>query len=365
MTVPFDAARPEDGALGLYGAVGDALAGRPAGFGRRRAALAARFARHRGLGDDAVAANWYAGLLAEIGHVAVVVPPGADDRRRTLALADAPLYGARMVSAVAGIPPHAADIVRWHREHDDGTGFPDRLRWDGIPADAGSLGIVTAFLGATDDADEPRGPGEALFAILTENGRHFRVELVRTFREFITQSAADWDAPADVPAAPFDDAALLAMLAERLDERSPRTAGRSVRVAALARALAERLGADGARAQRLARLLALGNAVAEPDDDDFDPLSRFARDRRAEAASRAAELVAGIAAYEADAELLGLVCEWHRDRRPDLLAAVVGLASTVDAMEPHDAPRLVAAASGTQFDPAVAQAYLAGVGAAT
>jgi len=365
MTVPFDAASPEDGALGLYGAVGDALAGRGPGFGRRRAALAARFARHRGLADEAVAANWYAGLLAETGHIAVVIQAAAGERQRTLAFADAPLYGARLVSALPGIPPHAADIVRWHREHDDGTGFPDRLRWDGIPVDAGSLGIVAAFLAATDDPEEPRGPEEALLAILRENGRQFRVELVRLFRDFIAQGGKGWEGPVEPPAGAFDDAALLALLAERLDERSARTAGRSVRVAELARALAARLGADAVRAQRLGHLLALGNAVAAPDDADFDPLSRFARDRRAAAAGHAAALAGQVAGYRSEVATLAAAGDWHADRGADLLAAVLALAGTVDDMDPSDAPRLVAAASGTHFAPAVAQAYLAGVGAAT
>jgi hypothetical protein len=365
MTVPFDAASPEDGALGLYGAVGDALAGRSPGFGRRRAALAARFARHRGLADEVVAANWYAGLLAEVGHIAVVIPPNAGERQRTLALADAPLYGARLVRTVPGIPPHAADIVRWHREHDDGTGFPDRLRWDGIPADAGSLGIVAAFLSQTEDPEEPRGPEEALFAILRESGRQFRVELVRVFREFIAQAGAGWEVPAEPPADAFDDAALLALLAERLDQRSARTAGRSARIAALSRAVAERLGADVARAERLGHLLALGNAVAVPGDDDFDPLSRFARDRRAAAAALASALAGRVAGFQVEVATLAAAGDWHADRGADVLAAVLALASTVDAMDPHDAPRLVAAASGTHFAPAVAQAYLAAVGAVT
>ena len=75
------------GALGLYSAVGDAFAGRRLGFGRRRAALAARFARHRGGDDRNVAANWVAGALAEIGLVEVVIGPDATAQQQVLALA--------------------------------------------------------------------------------------------------------------------------------------------------------------------------------------------------------------------------------------------------------------------------------------
>ena len=112
MTVPVGA----DGVLGLYSAVGDAFAGRKLGFGRRRAALAARFARHRGTGDSGVAASWLAGALAEIGLIGVVVAPDATPPARLHAFADAPLSGAHIVAAFPGLPSQAADLVRWHRE---------------------------------------------------------------------------------------------------------------------------------------------------------------------------------------------------------------------------------------------------------
>ena len=201
MTVPVG----PDGALAVYSAVGDAFAGRRIGFGRRRAALAANFARHRGRDDEAVAASWVAGLLAEIGLLAA---PKADEPETEgvleeagpLAAADVALRGAHLVAAIPGLPPGTADIVRWHREHDDGTGVPDGLRWDGIPADAAALGIAHAFVAAIEDPEEPRGPTEALFTIAAESGRAFRIELVRAFREFIGSSPERWDA---APAAPL------------------------------------------------------------------------------------------------------------------------------------------------------------------
>src|ERR1700736_6368605 len=97
MTVPVGA----DGVLGLYSAGGDAFAGRRLGFGRRRATLAARFARHRNAAD--VTANWVAGALAEIGLIAGVVPADATPALRLHALADAPLHGAHLAAALPGV----------------------------------------------------------------------------------------------------------------------------------------------------------------------------------------------------------------------------------------------------------------------
>jgi hypothetical protein len=293
-----------------------------------------------------------------------VLPPGASPRAQVLLLADAPLYGARIVAGLPGLPAHASDIVRWHREHDDGTGFPDRLRWDGIPADAASLGIANAFVEAIEDPEEPRDAAEALFAILADNGRRFRVELVRAFREFIVLTPA-WDERWEPVLPAADDDALLAGLAEMLDARAAHTAGRTARVVELARSLAARLDLDERRVARAARLLALGAAGLEVADDRLDPLSRFSRDRRAAAARHAAAIVETVPAYRDDAPLLAASSAWHEDGARDPLAAVLALAIAVDAIGPNDGPRLVAAATGTQFDPDVARVYLSRTGAPT
>jgi hypothetical protein len=349
----------------LYSAVGDAFAGRRLGFGGRRAALAARFAAHRRADETTVAAAWVAGALAETGLVDVVLTPDASPHARLFGLADAPLHGARIVASLPGLPPLAADIVRWHREHDDGTGIPDRLRWDGIPAEAAALGIAHGFLEAIEDSDEPRGPDEALFTIVAESGRRYRIELVKAFREFRIANPSSWDAPVDVAVPELDEDPALAALAARIDARDPRGPGRSERLANLAGALAGRLDLDPTRAGRLARLLALGRAADEIAHDDFDPLSRVARDRRDTVARRAAAIAASVPRYEPDAPYLAASAAWYEEGNANRLAAVLGLALAVDALDPLDVTRRLSAAAGTQFDPDVTRVYLATLGAPT
>ncbi|WP_317994688.1 hypothetical protein [Vulcanimicrobium alpinum] len=122
---------------------------------------------------------------------------------------------------------------------------------------------------------------------------------------------------------------------------------------------------DAAAARRLGLLFALTGAVAEPEHDAFDPLSRFARERRAAAARRAASIAAAVPRFAGDAPVLAASARWYEERAGEPLAAVLGVAVALDALPPHDAPRLIAAAAGTQFDPAVVQAYLAALGMPT
>ena len=311
------------------------------------------------------AANWLAGALAEIGLVEVTVAPDASEHDRLLAFADAPLHGAHIVASLPVAPPAASDIVRWYREHDDGTGTPDRLRWDGIPADAAALGIANAFLEAVEDPEEPREPEEALFTIAVESGRRFRVELVRTFREFILTAGAEWDAAVRPELGAGGDDALIASLAALIDHRDSQTTGRSERIAALANNLAAHLGLDARYAARLARLLALGRAVEPLPHDDFDPLSRFAREQRTAIADRAAAIAASVPAFADDAPYLAASAAWHEEGPIEPLSAILALVLAADALGPQNGPRRLAAAAGTQFDPEVARAYLATVGAPT
>ncbi len=354
--VPVDLG-PADGALGLLSAVGDAFAGRRLGFGRRRAAIAAAFARHRGAVSDQVAANWIAGALAEVGLLRVSLAPDVSEHARELLLADAPLHGAHILAEI-GLPAPAADIVRWHREHFDGSGVPDRLRWDGIPADAAALGIVHAFTEALEDPQEPRPYPEAVFALVGESGRRFGVELVRAFREFVLMSPQAFEDAGDLALPELDDDAVLLSLAGWIDARDDRTRGRTDRLVALAAPLATRVGLDGARAARLMRLHALGRAAQDVEYDAYDPLSRFAHERRLAEARHAAAVAACARRYVIDAELVAASAVWFEEGAVDRYSRVLALALAADLLDPLEQPRRIAAASGSQFDPELTRAYL-------
>ena len=254
--------------------------------------------------------------------------------------------------------------MRWHREHDDGTGIPDRLRWDGIPPEAAALGIVHAFLEAIEDSDEPRGPDEALFTIMADSGRRFRIELVRAFREFVAANPSNWDEPLDVAVAEPDEEPALAALAARIDARDPRSPGRSERLAALAGTLAGRLDLDPSRA---AGSRACSRSAVRPTRSRTTT-STPSRASRASAATpspaappRSPPRCRATSPTRRTSPLRRLV----RGRRLEPARRRARARARRRRARPARRPRRLPAAAGTQFDPEVTRVYLATLGAPT
>ena len=77
-----------------------------------------------------------------------------------------PVWGVELLASIE-FPWDLKPIIRWHHEHCDGTGYPDRLQGDEIPLAAQIVGIVEAYdtltTGRFDQAALP--PDEALARI--------------------------------------------------------------------------------------------------------------------------------------------------------------------------------------------------------
>jgi len=88
--------------------------------------------------------------------------------------------------AIAGL------IARWHHEHWDGTGYPDRLTADSIPLPARIMAVADVY----DALVTPRvykaamPHAEAVAIIHSERGRHFDPGLVDVFLDLQQQFAA-------------------------------------------------------------------------------------------------------------------------------------------------------------------------------
>lgn len=79
--------------------------------------------------------------------------------------------------------PVVLDIVRWHHERIDGSGFPDRLAGEAIPVAARLVAVADAFDAMTTSrAYRPsRSPDEAVDELLRCSGRQFDSEVVGAF----------------------------------------------------------------------------------------------------------------------------------------------------------------------------------------
>ncbi len=360
-------------AVRVLSAVGDTFGGHPVGFSLRVARVAARFAAWRGGDSEAVAVAFYAGALHRIGAVRVVVPRDATPRDAEISGWDDPPAGAAIVRAVGGFPAATADTIRWHREAFDGTGFPDQLRWNGIPEAAMAINIARAFVAALQAQGGSGSAADAIFLLVAESGCVFTLSAMRAFREFL---AAEPDAyethfePAwEVGSA--DPRAMLVAVCAQIDARQNRTAGRGNRLESIVRAILAQLADPGLDPEPIvfaARLTALARTGRDGSADDAFTLSRLGRDSRAAQVRQTALILATAQAFAPFGAIIGATEEWYdgsglpAGRSGDAIdpvARVLAVAIAAEAISAGDARGRIRAAAGKRLDPAVVSAYLA------
>jgi len=377
--VPRTAASRLADVLDAFGAVGDRAAGNAPGTARRKAAAAVSIARATGRTEDDANALYFAGLLhavGAIGNLGLRRGNAFSDRTATMARWDFPADGARVCAGIAALPSPVADLVRWQAEAWDGTGFPDQLRWHGIPAAAQLLQLADIVARTTE-------PDEALVIVGGLAGRGIGPDHANAFVRWFHLTGGEVE-PVAVPldalrADATPPAPLVDLLADRIDAHNA-AEGRRLRITRVADAIAERIGLAVAERDALAlatRTFAageLGHATAE--HEMFDPLARLGIAERAENAAAAADLFDGNETFARAAEILRARAAWFDGTgEPSLLhdaipkgAQILAAAIAYDALESHHRTQIredrtapadrLDTAAGTQFDPAVARALL-------
>jgi HD-GYP domain-containing protein (c-di-GMP phosphodiesterase class II) len=106
---------------------------------QRVAGIALNIGRRIGLQENYLRDIYYTGLLHDIGQIGT--PDRILRKKGSLTLSEkAEIYGHPHVGyeIVREIPTlgASAHLIRWHHERWDGTGYPDSLRWEGIPEGA-------------------------------------------------------------------------------------------------------------------------------------------------------------------------------------------------------------------------------------
>lgn len=332
----------------------------------RKASLAVALASMTQLTEDERDALYFAGLLhatGAIGSPAYKKGETLTDRIARQERWDLPARGARFAASIPALPAATADMIRWQSESWDGTGFPDQLRWHGIPVAAQLLALADRFLHAPD-------PDEALGAIGLESGRAFGPDRVRMFTMWFHSVGGGVDElPLPVHALAADAApeSVLDTMADALDAHNG-VAGRWRRIASLALGAAEALALDARAQANLAlacRIFGAGEVTRETTEDErFDPLARLGIETRAANAANAAALALPFATLRAAADIVAARSEWYdgtgkpRGLKHADIPREAAILSTAIAYERLDRGERLEDAAGTQFDPAVVRALM-------
>jgi len=119
------------------------------GHSLRVARYAAAIGEAMGLDPNDVAALRSAGYLHDIGKVAVdkhlFGKPTALDPEEFREMADHTIVGHQIDSGIQFPWPKIPDVVRWHHERGDGSGYPDGLLMDEVPLAARVIGLADTF----------------------------------------------------------------------------------------------------------------------------------------------------------------------------------------------------------------------------
>ena len=111
------------------------------GKSERVATFSAAIARGLGLTNDEARDLWIAGLLHDIGAIAV----GQDELEKAVNIEERKIkLAVELLEKLPELKDFATAITH-HNERLDGTGFPDGLKGDAVPREAEVVGLACVF----------------------------------------------------------------------------------------------------------------------------------------------------------------------------------------------------------------------------
>ncbi len=161
-----------DNALEAFAAAIDVKHVNIHGHSLRVGKYAAAIGEALGLDSGECAALRSAGYLHDIGKVAVdkyiFGKPGALDPNEFREMADHTIVGHQIVSGVQFPWPRIPEIVRWHHERGDGSGYPDGLLMEDVAMPVRIVGLADTFDAMTSERPyrEPLSVGGTLSEIV-------------------------------------------------------------------------------------------------------------------------------------------------------------------------------------------------------
>ena len=169
------------------------------GHSQRVGDLAHAFALHLGLPHDDAELIRTAGLLHDIGKIAVpeslLNKAGPLTKEEFLRVIDHPVIGEEMVRPLMTLA-RTLQMIRHHHERYDGRGYPDGLRGDSIPYEVRLMSIVDAYDALTSHRAYRPSPLEHRAAMETLRreaaGGKWDAVLVDAFSRMLGDAPPDW-----------------------------------------------------------------------------------------------------------------------------------------------------------------------------
>jgi len=150
-------------------------------------ALMVALAKQLKLKDDQQRLAGLAGLLHDLGKaaipLAVLNKPGKLTDQEFTVVRSHPVEGYHMLKEGAGVPEAVMDACLHHHEKVDGSGYPDKLKGDGISIIARMTAICDVYDAVTSDRPYKRGwdPAESLRRMAEWTNDHFDARLFQAF----------------------------------------------------------------------------------------------------------------------------------------------------------------------------------------
>jgi putative nucleotidyltransferase with HDIG domain len=149
------------------------------GHSLRVGRYAAGIGEAMGLEPNDTGALRSAGYLHDIGKVAVdkrlFGKPTSLDPEEFREMADHTIVGHQIVSGVQFPWPRIPEIVRWHHERGDGSGYPDGLMMEDVPMPVRIIALADTFDAMTSERPyrEPLSVGSTLSEIVRLSPQKF------------------------------------------------------------------------------------------------------------------------------------------------------------------------------------------------
>lgn len=160
------------------------------GHSKRVAEYTVAFCRHLSIDEDTVSQLEIAALLHDIGKLgvpeAVINKPGRLTEKEFAMIKDHPLIGEKIISDVEELK-EVLDVVKYHHEQYNGTGYPMGLKGDNIPYHARIIALTDAYDAMISNRPYRSGlPKDVAIQEIKDNsGSQFDPALAQLFCEFI------------------------------------------------------------------------------------------------------------------------------------------------------------------------------------